>query len=226
MTKPSSKTVVERLMARHGRTYCDELGIPIARNTPSPLFRWLVAALLFSARISAGQAVKAGRALSDAGWRTPRKMAAATWKERVDVLNAHGYARYDESTSRMLKDASDHLLDAYGGDLRRLRAAADGDVAAAEKRLTAFKGIGPTGAAIFLREAQAAWPEFAPYADGRALKAAGRLGLGDDAAALARLVPRAALPALLTALVRADLAGELDALASGEPLDEAGAARR
>ncbi len=206
----SRKDIARSLLRRHGRTYCAELGIDIAGNKPAPLFRWLVASLLFSARIGAAQAVEAAAALSRAGWRTPKKMAAASWKQRVDVLNTNGYARYDESTSRMLADTSELLLDRYGGDLRRLRDAAGGDASKAEKLLTAFKGIGPTGAAIFLREVQAAWPEFYPYADDRALKAARRLDLGDDAEALARLVAKSELPALLTALVRADLANELD----------------
>lgn len=216
MAKPAQKDIVKALMARHDRTYCKELGIPLEKNTPSPLFQWLVASLLFSARIGAGQAVKGAKALFGAGWRTPEKMHAATWRERVTVLNEHGYARYDESTSRMLEDASGLLIERYGGDLRRLREEARGDVKKAQKLLTAFKGIGPTGAAIFLREAQGAWDEFHPFADKKALKAGKQLGLGSDAQALSRHVSRNEFPALLTALVRADLAGDLGDLAKGE----------
>lgn len=213
MAQPSKKDVVRHLLDKHGRTYCDELGIDIGKNTPSPLFRWLVASLLFSTRIGAGQAVKAAGALSDAGWTTPEKMAEATWKQRVDVLNKHGYARYDESTSRMLEDTSRHLLDKYDGDLRRLREQADGDEKHAVSLLTEFKGIGETGAHIFLREAQTAWDEFYPFADKRALKAAGKIGLDTDAKALSKLVPRKDFPRLVTGLLRADLAGDLETIA-------------
>jgi len=210
---PSKSEIVERLMKRHGRAYCDELGINIDRNTPSPLFCWLVASLLFSARIGAGQAVKAAQALFNAGWRTPQSMAAASWEERVHVLNRHGYARYDESTSRMLGETADILLDHYGGDLRKLRGEAGGDVGRLTQLLAEFKGIGKVGAGIFLREAQQVWDEYYPFADGRALKAAASLGLGKDAKTLAELVPERRFPKFLTALVRADLANEIGTIA-------------
>jgi hypothetical protein len=56
------------LLDRHGRGYCEELGIGLETNTPSGLFRWLCAALLFSARISAGLAHRAAKALTEQGW--------------------------------------------------------------------------------------------------------------------------------------------------------------
>jgi hypothetical protein len=36
-----AKQIVNALLAMHGRTYCDELAINIARNTPSVLFRFV-----------------------------------------------------------------------------------------------------------------------------------------------------------------------------------------
>src|SRR5262245_21970649 len=99
---PSRQDTLRTLLRDHGRTYADELGIRLAAGGPSALFRWLIAANLFSARIGAGQAMRAAKALSEAGWTTPEKMRASTWEERVRVLNHNGYARYDESTSRML----------------------------------------------------------------------------------------------------------------------------
>ncbi len=205
MARAKNAKLVAALLDSYGRTYSSELRIDIARGTPSPLFRWLVASLLFSARIRADAALSAARALSEAGWRTPGKMAAAGWEARVKVLNRSGYARYDESTSRMIGDTCELLLDRYGGDLRKLRAAA-GEKPDAERRLLRqFKGIGEVGAGIFCREAQAAWPELYPFADGRALTAAGKLGLPGDAKPLASLVDRADFPRLVTALVRVDL---------------------
>jgi hypothetical protein len=49
-----------------------------------------------------------------------------------------------------------------------------------------------------------------PFADRRALRAAGRLGLGDDARALARAAPDGDVTRLVAALVRVDLAGDFD----------------
>jgi hypothetical protein len=59
--------VAEVLLKRYGRSYCEELGIPIERNTPSLLFRWLCATVLFSIRISANLAVRGAKALTEHG---------------------------------------------------------------------------------------------------------------------------------------------------------------
>ncbi|GAB4350040.1 MAG: endonuclease [Oricola sp.] len=197
---------VAALLARHGVTFCEELGIDIAAGTPEALFRWLVASLLMSARISSATAVKAARALADAGWTTPQAMAGSTWEERVKVLNRSGYARYDESTARMLGEDAAMLLDRYQGDLRQLREKAGRDPATERALLKRFKGIGEVGADIFCREAQAAWDELYPFADRKALASAARLGLPDTAEGLAGLCGRADFPRLAAALVRCALA--------------------
>lgn len=204
--------LVALLLDRHGRTFCTELRIRLDRGTPAPLFQWLCAALLMSARISAGTAVRAARALKDAGWTTPAKMADSHWQDRVRVLGGAGYGRFDESTARMLGETAQQLLTEYGGDLRRLRERAGQDVAGERRRLKAFKGIGDVGADIFLREVQAVWDELYPYADRKTLAAARALGLPDTAEGLARLVPRPEFSRLVAALVRADLAGDLETL--------------
>lgn len=209
------KELVDRLLARYGgETYAEAMGLDLSQNTPMPLFLWLVAANLFSARIGADQALQAARALKAAGLTTAEHMANATWKERVLILNRNGYARFDEKTSTFLQDMADHCRDAYGGDLRKLREAAGRDPAEERRLLKQFKGIGDVGADIFFREVQGAWDELYPFADARALEAGRRLGLGDDAQDLAAHVERARFPALLTALIRADRDKALDDIAA------------
>ena len=110
MAKPSKDRIVEALLERHGQTYAAELGIGLERNTPSVLYRWLCAATLLSARIGAGTAMEAARALADQGWTTAQKMAEATWEQRTRTLNQAGYARYDERTSTMLGETAAKLL--------------------------------------------------------------------------------------------------------------------
>ena len=198
------------LLERHGRTYCDELGIDIEKGTPSPLFRWLCAALLFSARISAELAVQAATALAEQGWTTPQKMAEATWKERVRTLNESGYARFDERTATMLGETCEILLDRYRGDLRRLRDEAEREPRRERSLLKELKGIGDVGVDIFFRETQSAWDELRPFAERRALDAAKRLDLGGDAGTLAELVSERDLPRLVAALVRTELADDYD----------------
>lgn len=193
--------VVEILLRRHGQTYAEEIGIRLA-NTPAPLFQWLVAAHLYSTRISADLARRGVQALLKAGWTTPRAMLDSTWEERVRVLNRAGYARYDESTATRLEQNCSLLLDRWSGDLRRLREEADHDVARERLLLKRFKGIGEVGADIFLREVQALWPEVFPLADRKALEAAGRLGLPTTAEGLAGMVDRNDFPRLVAALVR------------------------
>jgi hypothetical protein len=210
MAKPSKGTIVRAVLQRHPRSPADQLRIDVGRNTPGPLYQWLIASLLFSARIAADQAQSAAQALFEHGWRTPKKMAEVTWAERVKVLNRAGYARYDESTSRYIAETTGLLLERYGGDLRRLRDAAERDPKRERQLVKQFKGIGDVGADIFFREAQLAWDELYPFADRRALDAARGLRLGSSADDLADLVDRRVLPRLLAALVRVDLADEAD----------------
>lgn len=215
-----SDNTLNALLDRHGQTYAEELGIDVAGNTPAPLFRLLCFALLASARISADIAVEAARALADDGLTTAGAMADSTWCARTDILNFSGYARYDESTSRALGATAELLIDRYSGDLRKLRDKADSDIDTLRSLITECKGIGDVGANIFFREVQAAWDELYPFADDRALDVGDRLGLGDDAGVLAKLVSKEDYPRLIAALVRAGLAGddEIDALrAAGEP---------
>lgn len=205
MSRLTHRALVQAILERHGITFAEEVGIPVERNTPSALFELLYTSLLLSAPILARSAVQAARALKAAGLTTPRRMAEASWQDRVDVITWHGYKRYDERTATMLGEAAELALEAYRGDLRNLRAAAGRDVAAERRLLQEFKGIGPVGADIFLREVQVAWDEAHPHADERVLRAAGRLGLPEHAHRLAQLVPRRDFARLCSALIRTDL---------------------
>lgn len=196
---------VDELLAAHGTTFCDELGIAIEKNTPSPLFRWLIACILYANPIQHHLAAQAAKALAKAGLRTSKAMAEASWQKRAEVLGWNGYGQYSERTATILKDAADLIEADYKGDLRRLRQASDGDQDDMRRRLKAVKGMGDVAVNIFFREVQDAWEELYPYADRLALKEAKRRGLGDDARALARLVPRQDYARLVAALTRASL---------------------
>ncbi|MGW9117164.1 endonuclease [Streptomyces sp. NPDC055663] len=207
----TARDTVDALLARCGTTYAAEAGIRL-RNTPQPLYQLLVLSDLLSARIRASVAVSAARALFAHGMRSPRRMAGATWQQRVDALGEGGYRRYDERTATQLGEGAQLLLADYGGDLRRLREEADGDLDALRAGLRRTPGIGPAGADIFVREVQAVWPEVAPFVDGKALQGAERLGLPASPAKLVKLAAEPAGPAdgyrvavLAAALVRAAL---------------------
>ncbi len=92
----------------------------------------------------------------------------------------------------------------YGGDLRNARRRRRGDPRRAANAAQSFKGIGETGADIFLREVQDTWSWVRPYFDERALEAARKLGLPTDPGKLAGLAPNGNAR-LAAALVRASL---------------------
>lgn len=206
MGRSTKKAIARAVLDEYGTTFAEELGLHPEKNTPAELFRLFLFALLASARISGSIAVRAAEALSRAGWTTPKRMEKSTWRERTDVLNRSGYARYDERTSRMLGETVSKLLEKYGGDLRKLRARAENDPVRERELLEEFKGIGDVGVDIFFREVQLAWGELFPFADAVPIESAKKLGLGGDAKALAKLVPRRDFPRFLAGLFRIEKA--------------------
>jgi hypothetical protein len=174
----------------------------------------LVLAELLSARIGADIAVGTAGELYAAGLTTPQRMRDSPRHTVIKALGRGGYRRYDERTATQLREAASLVMDRYAGDLRRLADAAGGEVRAADQLLQEFTGIGPTGAAVFLREAQAVWPWVRPRLDDRARAGAARVGLTDDPATLAGLVSDDELAPFAAGLVRiALLRGTADPLA-------------
>ncbi|HEU5472569.1 MAG TPA: endonuclease [Actinophytocola sp.] len=196
-----AKESVREIITEHGTTFAEQAGIRLA-DQPAPLFQLLVLTTLLSARIKADIAVAAARELFAAGWRTPKAMRESTRQQRVDALGRGHYVRYDESTARALAETAERTLEVYRGDLRRMATAADHDPARLRDLLTDFARIGPTGAEIFCREAQAVWPWLRPYFDRRALTAAGKLGLPTDPHRLTRTLAGPDHARLAAALVR------------------------
>lgn len=197
------RDIVAALLARHGTTYAEEAGIALA-DKPSPLYELLVLSMLLSARISSRIAVYAARELFAAGLRTPQRMKAATWQQRVNALGRGSYRRYDERTATMLGDGADLLIETYRVDLRSLHTeeATRAQLAGAVQE---FPGIGPTGATIFLREVQDVWALPDPVVDAKVLDGAGKLGLPTDAGKLVALAPDGQRARLAAACVRAAL---------------------
>ncbi|MFH9265015.1 endonuclease [Streptomyces sp. NPDC017546] len=204
----SARRITDALLEAYGRTYAAEAGIRL-RDTPQPLYQLLVLSHLLSARIRASVAVAAARALFADGLRTPRRVADASWQRRVDALGEGGYRRYDERTATQLGEGAHLVLDVWKGDLRRLRAEADGDGEALRRGLRRVRGIGPAGADIFLREVQDLWPETGFLVGAKGLQGAERLGLPTSSGALAEAARGRDRAAFAAALVRAALDREV-----------------
>lgn len=207
------KQVARRLLKVAGTTYAAEAGVRIS-DKPMPLFQLLMLCMLASKPIDAAIAMRAGHELFSEGLRTPKAVLDADRQTMIDAFGRASYARYDESSATRLTEMAQLALDEYAGDLREIARRGDHDVTATKRMLKEFKGIGETGADIYLREVQDVWPWVRPYFDKRASRAAKALGLPDDPAKLGALAPRANAR-LAAALVRASLDDDVRHQAAG-----------
>jgi endonuclease III len=197
----SQRDLARAVLDRHGTTFAEAVGIDL-EDSPPPLFQLLVLAELLSARIGAGIAVAAAVEVNKAGWTTPEAMHDAKRPAVIAALGRAGYRRYDERTATQLREMAELVMNRYGGDLRQLAEEADGDVDRAARLVQEVKGIGPTGAAVFLREVQGVWPWVRPYLDDRAREGARRVGLPAEGTKLAELVTPGDLARFAAGLVR------------------------
>jgi endonuclease III len=203
MADSSNEQVVRRLLSNAGTTYAEEAGIRL-KDKPMPMFQLLVLCMLASKPIDAAIAMQAARELFRVGLRTPQAVLDADRSTMIRAFGRAHYVRYDESSATRMVDIAAMARDEYGGDLRRLADRSDRDVKAAARLLQRFKGIGATGADIYLREVQDIWTWVKPYFDDRAVKAARDLGLPGDPGKLSELAPRGNAR-LAAALVRVSL---------------------
>lgn len=200
---------VRRLLDVAGTTYAAQARITMS-DKPMPLFQLLVLCMLASKPIDAAIATDAARELFKAGLRTPKAVLASDRRTMIDAFGRAHYVRYDESSATRLTDMAERVDEDYTGDLRELADRSGHDVAAAKRMLKKFKGIGDTGADIYLREVQDVWTWVRPYFDDRATATATakRLGLPTEPKKLGTLAPRANAR-LAAALVRASLDDEV-----------------
>jgi endonuclease III len=201
------KRVVRRLLKVAGTTYAAEAGVRIG-DKPMPLFQLLVLCMLASKPIDASIAMRAGHELFSAGLKTPKAVLDAERQTMIEAFGRAHYVRYDESSATRLTEMAQRVVDDYSGDLREIPRRTSNNVAAAKQMLKQFKGIGDTGADIFLREVQDVWTWVRPHFDKRATRAAKALGLPSDPEKLGALAPRANAT-LAAALIRASLDDDL-----------------
>lgn len=205
--------LVQRLLDVAGTTYAAEARIRLG-DKPMPLFQLLIVCMLASKPIDAAIAMAAGRELFGAGLRTPKAVLAADRQAMIDAFGRAHYVRYDESSATRLTDMAERVRDEYSGDLRELAKRSRHDVAAAKRLLKQFKGIGDTGADIYLREVQDVWTWVRPYFDDRAIAAARQLGLPAQPEKLGALAPQGNAR-LAAALIRTSLDDDVRRQVSG-----------
>ena len=157
------------------QSYSEELGLDLTR--PEDRFKWFLASVLFAKRISADIAKKTYRRFEEEELTTLERMLAAGWDRLVQVLDSGGYVRYDFSTASNLLKVMEELKEKYG-DLEGLHMESRSPMDL-ERRLKEFRGVGPVGVNIFLRELRGIWEKAKPKPSKMAIKASQRIDLED-----------------------------------------------
>lgn len=155
--------------------YSEELGLDLTRSEDR--FKWFLASIFFAKRISAEIAKKTYRRFEEEGLTTPERILAAGWDRLVEVLDSGGYVRYDFSTASNLLKIMEDLKEKYG-DLEELHRISNNSQDL-ERRLQEFKGVGPVGVNIFLRELRGIWEKAKPKPSKMAIKIGHQLDLKD-----------------------------------------------
>jgi hypothetical protein len=160
------------MLKEHGKLYSQELGIDVKEEP----FKWLLASILFGARISTTIAKKTYKAYEEAGLTTPERIARTDAWTLIRVHGRGGYVRYDGITAEYMQGIAKKLLKEYNGDVRKL-----GELSSTpdelEQKLLEFRGVGPVTARIFLRELRGLWKNADPEPTRVEVAAARELGI-------------------------------------------------
>lgn len=156
--------------------YSEELGLDLSK--PEDRFKWFLASILFAKRISAETAKETYLHFEREELTSPDAILKAGWDRLVEVLDSGGYTRYDFSTATRLLGIVKTLKEKYGS-LERLHAESSSP-SNLEKRLQEFKGVGPVGVNIFLRELRGIWEKAKPTPSPMAALTAQRIGLDPE----------------------------------------------
>jgi endonuclease III len=158
------------------QSYSEELRLDLTKAEDR--FKWFLASILFAKRISADVAKETFLYFEQEELTSPDAILAAGWDGLVEVLDSGGYTRYDFSTATNLLGIAKTLKEKYG-DLERLHAASS-NTKDLENRLQEFKGVGPVGVNIFLRELRGIWEKANPKPSPIAVATAQKIGLNTE----------------------------------------------
>jgi endonuclease III len=158
------------------QSYSGELDLDLTK--PEDRFKWFLATMLFAKKISAETARETYLHFEQEKLTSPDAILQAGWDRLVEVLDSGGYTRYDFSTATNLLRISKTLKEKYGG-LERLHAESSSP-SDLENRLREFKGVGPVGVNIFLRELRGIWEKAKPNPFPMAVLTAQRIGLDPE----------------------------------------------
>lgn len=155
------------------QSYSKELSLDLSKSEDR--FKWFLASILFAKRIPAETAKKTYLYFEQEGLTSSDAILGAGWDRLVEVLDSGGYTRYDFSTATILLEIMKTLKEKYG-DLERLHAKSS-STTDLESRLQEFRGVGPVGVNIFLRELRGIWKKAKPKPSLIAVVTAQKIGL-------------------------------------------------
>jgi endonuclease III len=153
--------------------YSKELDLNL--SLPKDRFKWFLAAVLFAKRISVETAKQTYFCFEQEELTSPDAILQAGWDRLVEVLDEGGYTQYDFSTATNLLEIAKMLKEKYG-DLENLHQTASSSDEL-EKCLLEFRGVGPVGVNIFLRELRGIWEKAKPKPSVIAVAMAQKIGL-------------------------------------------------
>jgi len=158
------------------QSYSEELGLDLSEAEDR--FKWFLASVLFAKRISAETAKKTYFHFEQEELTSPDAILEAGWDRLVEVLDSGGYTRYDFSTATNLLGIAKTLKEKYG-NIEKLHAESS-SATDLENRLLEFKGVGPVGVNIFLRELRGIWKKAKPKPSLIAIGTAQKIGLDPE----------------------------------------------
>ncbi|KLJ08543.1 hypothetical protein EMPG_16018 [Blastomyces silverae] len=133
-----------------------ELGLDLDINQPietdknTEYFKWFLACLLFGKPVQQEVAKRAYLELIHDNISSPDAILDAGWDKLVEILDRGHYVRYDFSTATKLLDVCNGIKDEYGSFGALVEGAESREEL--ERRLQAFKGVGPKTVEIFMRD--------------------------------------------------------------------------
>jgi hypothetical protein len=184
-----TKATVRALLDRYPRGYMAEVAGLSVTKSAAGLFHLLCVSVLATDSVPSGPPITAVQEMFKRHWDSAPEMAKTTEDDRAMVLEHVGYPRPREA-SRQLGAATAVVMNRYVRDLNNLRDAAAGSGSRIRELLGEIPGMDEAGIAVFVRDAQAFWPEAGPFLDSRARRAASRLGLPADPGVMLRDVAR------------------------------------